>query len=235
MRETELTYYFSHMEEFPLPRLFNNCTHPFEVLARVKPFLNELLPTDGQTILGERCEGVVISGPVFVGRGTVLHPGVVIEGPAWIGEDCELMAGAYVRPYTILGNKCVVGHGCEVKHSVVQNGAKVQSFTFIGDCMIGKSARVGSGTILANRKFNQSNVGIKINGVYIDLGTDFFGCVLGDNSRIGANSTTLPGTHIGPYSWVLPATRVKGFVPEKTRIIAKEEYDVTENEALDLK
>ena len=158
MRETELTYYFSHMDEFPLPALFEGCTQPFEVLAKVKPFLNALLADQAQTILGEQHEGVFLSGPVFVGKGTALHSGVVIEGPAWIGENCELMAGAYVRPYTILGNRCVVGHGCEVKHSVVQNGAKVQSFTFIGDCMIGRSARVGSGTILANRKFNQPHL-----------------------------------------------------------------------------
>ena len=236
MREAELTYYFQHLEEFPVPQAFSGHTYAYEALLGLKAVMAVLLPKGcGQEILGEVMENATILGDVHIGKGTVVHPGVVIEGPVWIGENCELMAGAYLRPNTLVGNRCVVGHCCELKHSILQNGAKVQSFTFAGDSLVGKSARVGSGAILANRKFNQTNALLKIDGELLDLGTDFFGCVLGDNSRVGANSVTLPGAHIGPYTWIMPGTRVKGFVAERLRVSARQELEITPNEALDLK
>lgn len=238
--KTELGYYFEQIEQFPVQEIFDGVKTPAEVLARAKRFCRETLPKrleayGGQQILGECMENVVIRGAVYVGKGTVLHPGVVIEGPAYIGEDCEIAAGALIRPCSVIGNRCAVGHASEIKSTVMQNGSKVASLAFAGDSMLGKSARVGSGCILANRKFNQSNVGVKIEGVYHDLGSDFFGCVLGDSSRLGANSTTLPGTHIGPYSWVLPGTVVRGFVPQETRVSRPADNVVERNPRVELK
>jgi bifunctional UDP-N-acetylglucosamine pyrophosphorylase/glucosamine-1-phosphate N-acetyltransferase len=145
------------------------------------------------------------------------------------------MPGAVIRPGSIIGNNCVVGHGCEIKNSIVQNSAKVQSLSFVGDSVIGKSARVGSGTIVANRKFDQSNVSIKIEGGAIDLETSFFGCVLGDNSRLGANCVTQPGTLIGPYCWVYPMTNVRGFIPSAKRVSQPKPIVLEDNAIVDLK
>ena len=40
---------------------------------------------------------------------------------------------------------------------------------FVGDSILGKSARIGSGTILANRRFDQKNIGIRVNGIKYDI------------------------------------------------------------------
>lgn len=121
-----------------------------------------------------------------------------------------------------------------MKHSIVQNKAKVQSFTFIGDSIIGKSTRIGSGTILANRRFDQANIEIKINEKKINTKRDFFGAIIGDNTRLGANSTTVPGTFIGPYTWILPTVQVRGFIPKEKRIFPLAEYNIKENPKLNL-
>ena len=251
MEEAKLTYYFGHIEEFPLPWLFD-CERPAEVLRLSKEFCKTGLETLAEIPGQPAPEGVYISGAVHIGKDAKIHPGTVIEGtvyigdnveikagvaiegPVYIGDGCSIGAGANLRPYSVLGNRVGVGHGSEVKASVIQNGAKIASLAFCGDSVIGKSSRVGSGVILANRKFNQSNVGVKILGQYSDLGTDFFGCVLGDSSRIGANCCTLPGTHIGPYSWLLPGTVFKGFLPSQQCVSAIQQHQVSHIEKTEL-
>ena len=144
-------------------------------------------------------------------------------------------AGALIRPGTIIGDGASVGHGSEIKHSILQNKAKVASLAFAGDTILGKSTRIGSGTILANRRFDQKNIEIKIDGKKYDTGTDFFGAIVGDSSRFGANSTSLPGTCVGPYTWILPMVQVRNFVPAEKRIFPKAEYWVQDNPRTELK
>ena len=168
-------------------------------------------------------------------KGMRIGANVTIQGPVIIGKKAEIAAGALIRPYTIIGDGASVGHGSEVKHAILQNKAKVASLSFVGDSIMGKSARIGSGTIIANRRFDQKNIEIKIEGNKYDTETDFFGSIIGDNSRLGANCTSIPGTCIGPYTWILPTVQVRGFVPAEKRVFPKAEYKITENPKVELK
>ena len=236
MEENKLEYYFKEMQNFTFKEVFNNCITPAEAIKNIDKFLEEKIEKENVKInKAETGEFVSIKGNYFIDEGTKIHSNVSIEGPVMIGKNVTIMSGALIRPGSIIGDNCVVGHACEVKHSIVQNKAKVQSFTFIGDSIIGKSTRVGSGTILANRRFDQTNITIKINGKKIDTGIDFFGAVLGDNTRLGANSTTVPGTFIGPYCWILPTVQVRGFVPAEKRIYPCTNIKIEDNPRVELK
>ena len=114
----------------------------------------------GKLTLGGQVTGpmVDISGPVYIGAGTHIHSGVSIVGPVYIGRNCSIRHGAQLRAGTILGDECVVGHSAEIKASICMAGAKTQSGVFIGDSILGLGARVGSGCILANRRFDQGLV-----------------------------------------------------------------------------
>lgn len=188
--------YFEFIDEFEHKNVFNNIKYPYEIFSINRKYIDTIVNKD----------------EVIIGEGTVVGENVTIEGPVIIGKNCKISSGAYIRPYTILGDYVVIGHCAEVKESIVFDEAKLQSFTFTGNSIIGKGARLGSGCITANRKFNQKNIGIKVNDVYTDFKVDFFGCVMGDYSRIGANSTTYPGSHIGFYTWILPMTPIKGII-----------------------
>lgn len=232
MEELKMEYYFSHTEEFPKKEVLNY-EYPWDALNHLKEFMDENITE--KKVLASVGEFVSITGPVFIDEGTKISANVTIEGPVYIGKNCTIQAGALIRPYSFIGDNVTVGHSCEVKHSIVQNSAKVQSFTFIGNSIIGKSTRVGSGAILANRRFDQKNITLKKDGEIIDTGSDFFGAIIGDNSRLGANSTTVPGTFIGKYTWVLPTVQVRGFVPSQKRLMNKQEIVIVDNEKLDLK
>jgi bifunctional UDP-N-acetylglucosamine pyrophosphorylase/glucosamine-1-phosphate N-acetyltransferase len=211
-----LDYYFKHIDEFELPELFNGCEFPWQVLKRA----TELLSKNGG----------------FISSTAKIHKTAELVAPVWIGDDCEIGHGALIRPFTIMGRGCHTGHGSEVKHSILQNGAKVASLAFVGDSVLGKSARIGSGVITGNRRFDQSEVTCKFaDGTREPLGSDYFGVVLGDNSRLGANSVTQPGTHIGAFTWVYPMTNVRGFVPERKRVYHEQTLTLADNAALELK
>ncbi len=237
MENLKLDYYFEHMDEFEHKEVFEGCTYPWEALAKVTPYIEEkVVKNDVKINNGELGEFVSIQGNYIISEGTHIHANVSIEGPVIIGKNVTIQSGALIRPGCIIGDNCVIGHGAEIKHSIIQNKAKVQSLTFAGDSIIGKSTRVGSGTILANRRFDQKNIVVKNSqGEKIDVGTDFFGAVIGDNTRLGANSTTLPGSFIGKYTWILPTVQVRGFIPSEKRVFPIHETRIEENPRVELK
>ena len=232
-----LDYYFSHKDAFPFSGWFDGMVQAGDILQKTSPFLKQFLIEPDVRENHGMMKGAPphLYGNYFIGEGSIIYNDVTIIGPVYIGKNVEIMPGAVIRPGTIISDKCSVGHGSEVKKSVLFGGAKVASLAFVGDSVLGKSARVGSGVITANRKFDQSNAAITIEGERIDLESDFFGCILGDNSRLGANVVTQPGTHIGPNSWIFPLTGVRGFIPREKRVFAETALRMTDNEVIALK
>lgn len=237
MEELKLEYYFKNIEEFTFKGVFENCTYPWEVLNNTKDYIrkfmkNEEMKINNASEIGEFCS---ITGNYFIGEGTKIHSNVTIQGPVLIGKNVEIQSGALIRPGSIIGDNACVGHCSEIKHAILQNKSKVASLAFVGDSILGKSTRIGSGIIVANRRFDQKNITIKMDGEKIDVGTDFFGAIIGDSTRLGANVATLPGAFIGPYTWILPGLQIRGFVPAEKRLFPKAEYTITDNEKIELK
>ncbi|MGI5978902.1 MAG: hypothetical protein ACOX66_05315 [Oscillospiraceae bacterium] len=235
---TKIGYYFQKLGKFPIPGFFDGLTETYEILQRAKQYLADtLVKNDVHENFGEvRGDEPNFHGNYHIGAGTVLYNDVTIIGPVWIGENCEIMPGAVIRPNTILADGCCVGHGSEVKHTVMMPGSKIASLAFAGDSILGASARIGSGVITANRKFNQSEVTLKVaKDKKVPLGDSFFGCVLGDAARLGANAVSQPGTHIGPHTWIFPLTNVRGFIPAGKRVYCETKLVMEENEIVELK
>lgn len=236
MEELKLNYYFKEMGNFRFKEVFEGATYPWETLKNINDFILKFMENKKMQInkaeTGDFCS---ISGNYFIDEGTKIHSNVTIQGPVLIGKNVEIQSGALIRPGSIIGDGCVVGHCSEIKHAILQNKSKVASLAFVGDAILGKSTRIGSGTIVANRRFDQKNITVKMNGEKIDTGSDFFGAIIGDSSRLGANSTTVPGTFIGPYTWILPTVQVRGFVPAEKRVFPLAEYRVEDNPKIELK
>lgn len=235
MEELKLDYYFKEMDKFTFKEVFDGCIYPWEALEKTKEYIKkQIVDKDLKLNKAEVGEFVSISGNYFIDEGTKIHANAVIQGPVMIGKNVEIQSGALIRPWTVIGDNCVVGHASEVKHCILQNKSKVASLAFCGDTILGKSTRIGSGIILANRRFDQQNITVKVNGEKYDVGTDFFGAIIGDSTRLGANSTTVPGTFIGPYTWILPTVQVRGFIPAEKRVFPKAEYRIEDNPKVEL-
>ena len=191
---------------------------------------------DHQVIYGKVDDFVSITGPVHIGEGTRIHPHVTIDGPVIIGDNVSVRSHAQLRKNAFIGNDCVVGHGADIKNSLCMNGAKIQDGTFVGDSIVGSAARIGSGAILANRKFNQTEVKyVTEDGSRAGSSLEFFGAILGDHVRIGANCVLSPCTIVGPYTWVGSGAVLQGTYGSDLLIVPKFELEIRKKSRIPLR
>lgn len=229
----DINYYFEEIEENEMfYKLTKENKEVMEIFNSSSKIIDEIESKGKQEIHTNNIqENVKIIGNVYIGEGTEIQSGCVIQGPAYIGKNCQLMYNSYVRPGTIMGDDCVIGFCSEIKHTMMRDGSKISDLAFVGDSIIGKNSRIGSGVIIANRGFNQSDVIVKDeNKNKINLKRAVMGVILGDNSRIGSNCTTSPGTFIGKFTWIYPHTCIHGFIPEQKKVYDKQNMVFVENE-----
>jgi NDP-sugar pyrophosphorylase family protein len=209
--------------------------NPHEILHNLKDLFADLRES---CIEGLVDEGVAITGPVHIGRGSRIHSGVVLDGPVFIGDNVSVRCHAQLRKMAFLSSNCVVGHGADIKHSLCLDGAKIQDGTFVGDSVLGVGARVGSGAILSNRKFNQSEIRVQAHqgsSEFESTGLEFLGSILGDYVRLGANVVLSPGTVIGPYTWVGSGVVLRGTFGPNQLVTVKQELEILEKEPMKLR
>lgn len=128
----------------------------------------------------------VIIGPnVFFGTGVTIADNVEIKAFCHI-DGAEVASGvsigpfARLRPGAKLERDVHVGNFVEIKQALVEEGAKVNHLTYIGDARIGPRANVGAGTITCN-----------YDGFFKEL-TD-----IGADAFIGSNSSLVAPVKIG--------------------------------------
>ncbi|HBS49684.1 MAG TPA: bifunctional UDP-N-acetylglucosamine diphosphorylase/glucosamine-1-phosphate N-acetyltransferase GlmU [Rhodobacteraceae bacterium] len=129
--------------------------------ARARAALME----DGVTLTAP--ETVHLAWDTVIGRDTAIEPnvvfgpGVTVESGALIRafshlEGCHVSRGAVVGPYARLrpgaelAEDCRIGNFVEIKNAVLDQGAKVNHLSYIGDAEIGARANIGAGTITCN-------------------------------------------------------------------------------------
>ena len=120
---------------------------------------------DGVTL--QDPDSVFFAHDTVIGRDTVIEPnivfgpGVTIESGATIRafshlEGCHVSRGAIVgpfarlRPGAELAEDVHVGNFVEIKNATIDEGAKVNHLTYIGDASVGKKTNIGAGTITCN-------------------------------------------------------------------------------------
>ncbi len=98
---------------------------------------------------------------VVIGPNVVFGPGVTVannveirafchlEG-ATVGEGASIGPYARLRPGSKIGAGCHVGNFVELKNTVMDEGAKANHLTYLGDATIGKNANIGAGNITCN-------------------------------------------------------------------------------------
>lgn len=143
------------------------------------------------TIIGR---DVVIWPHVVFGPHVTVGDGVVIKGFCHL-EGASIAAGADVGPYARLrpgadiGRDAHIGNFVEIKKSRIEDGAKVNHLSYIGDAVVGAKANVGAGTITCNYDgFHKSQTVIGA------------GAFIGSNSALVAPVTVGKGAIVGAGS-----------------------------------
>ncbi len=137
---------------------------------------------------------------IAIHRSAVVEEGAILKGPLIISANCFVGAHAYLRGGVFLGEHAKVGPGCEVKTSILLDRSTLAHFNFAGDSLIGADVNMEAGSVLANHHNDRDDkaIAVLIAGEIIPTGVTKFGAMIGDGSRIGANSVCSPGTLLEP-------------------------------------
>jgi len=81
---------------------------------------------------------------VWIGKNVEIDPSAQIGKPVFIGNNCRIEKGAKLLEYSVLGDDCVVEEGCEVRQSILWQGARVMRDTMLEGCIVGAGCSVWS-------------------------------------------------------------------------------------------
>jgi bifunctional UDP-N-acetylglucosamine pyrophosphorylase/glucosamine-1-phosphate N-acetyltransferase len=136
-------------------------------------------------------------GPgVKIAVGANIHAFSHIEG-ATIASNCDVGPFARLRPGADLRQTAKVGNFCEVKQATIEEGAKVNHLTYIGDARVGAGANIGAGTITCN-----------YDG-YSKFFTD-----IGEGAFVGSNSSLVAPVTIGKGGYIASGSVITESVPD---------------------
>lgn len=202
---------FFQLDSFLHATLFNNCSYPWEALAKIIDYLSSQHPgLDGVEIQ----KGAYLINPeqIFIGSGSVVEPGAYIKGPCYIGKNCSVRHGAYIRGGVITGDDCVIGHATEIKNSILLNGAKAAHFAYVGDSILGSGVNLGAGTRLANLRLDGREIFLRLERERLNTKRRKLGAILGDGCQTGCNAVCNPGTVAFPRTLFHPSSSSSGLL-----------------------
>lgn len=147
---------------------------------------------------------VVIEPNVFFGPGVTIGDNVLIRANCYLeGFDGKSRAGlrladgakvgpfARLRPGTTIGRDVHIGNFVEVKNATMEDGAKANHLTYIGDARVGAGANIGAGTIFCNYDGFNKNL-----------------CDVGAGVFIGSNSALVAPVKIGEGAYVAAGSTI---------------------------
>jgi bifunctional UDP-N-acetylglucosamine pyrophosphorylase/glucosamine-1-phosphate N-acetyltransferase len=168
---------------------------------------------------------VFLSFDTIIGRdaeiepNVVFAPGVTVESGARIRafshlEGAHVSRGATVgpfarlRPGAELAEDVHIGNFVEIKNASIDEGAKVNHLTYIGDAQIGARTNIGAGTITCN-----------YDGVMKHK------TIIGRDTFIGSNTMLVAPVTVGHEAMTATATTVTKDVPDGAMAISRAEQN----------
>jgi bifunctional UDP-N-acetylglucosamine pyrophosphorylase/glucosamine-1-phosphate N-acetyltransferase len=159
---------------------------------------------------------------VFIGRNVRIFPGAHVVAPSLIGHDCVIGHNALVRG-SIVGPRSVVGFGSEVARSYLGEGVELHH-NYVGDSVMDRETSMGYGATTANYRLDGRTVPSMVAGQRVDSERMKLGMILGAGTRIGVNTSTMPGVKLGGGGIIGPMLKVTRDVPDGERVLDEEKY-----------
>lgn len=201
--------------------------YPWHVLNVSSYFLNKInnIKIMDKTLIDE---SAVISGNVFIQEGVRILENAKVIGPAYIGRGTIIGNNAIVRE-SMVGENCVIGFGCEIVRSHIGDNCWFHS-NYIGDSVISCNVSMGAGSILANFRLDEDIIKSAISKILLDTGKIKLGAIIGENVRIGVNTSIMPGVKIGRDSFIGAGVVLDRDLPEeKYCSLASSNYKIAKN------
>lgn len=152
-------------------------------------------------------------GPVVVGSDVEIMPNAVVTGPCYVGDGSVVKIGARIYGGTSIGRVSKVGG--EICESVIQDYANKQHDGFLGHSYVGSWVNLGAGTDTSDLKNNYGAVRVRIGDDVIDTGSASVGATIGDHTKtaIGTilNTGAVVGVFCNVFGWGFPPKSIPSF------------------------
>lgn len=152
---------------------------------------------------------VVIEPHVVFGPGVRVADNVALRAFSHL-EGCTVDSGAVVGPYARLrpgaeiGPEVRIGNFVEVKKARLDQGAKVNHLSYVGDAHVGAQANLGAGTITCNYD-----------------GVNKHQTRIGERAFVGSNSALVAPVDIGAGAMVAAGATVTENVPDNALALVR--------------
>lgn len=179
---------------------------PHAVLSRLDEVILELI----QSL--DSSEYIRCSENVLISRYAEIDSDASIGERVIIGHGARVRKGALIRGDAIIGEGATIGNSCEIKSSIIFDGAQIPHFNYVGNSIVGYRAHLGAGAIASNLRLDGRSVPVRLDGAVIDSGMRKLGALIGDFAEIGCNAVLCPGAVIERGARIMPLSCVHGYV-----------------------
>src|SRR3989338_1329190 len=170
--------------------------YPWHVLGMIQYFLDPL------------------KNEIKLGKNVKIAQTAKIVGPCFIDDNTIVGDYALVRQSHI-GKNCLIGGYSEVARSYLAEGVSLHR-NYIGDSVLDTKVLFGAEATTANFRFDGGSVKSFIKSKKVNTNLAKFGAIVGAGSKIGVNSTLLPGVKIGSNTLIGPGETIYEDVKDNT-------------------
>ena len=200
----------------------------WDLIKYLKEDLEEDLRVLGSGVKGKVHPSVILYQPenILIDEGAEIEAGAVLDarsGPIYIGKKSIIRPQSYLKGPLSIGPDCRIGG--EINHSICYGNSNKAHYGFIGHSYIGEWVNLGAGTSNSNLKNNYGTVKVYVDGKEVDSGEQFLGCFIGDHAKLGIGSLIPTGAVIGTAANFFAGGMAPKFVPSFSWGI-KEEYKI---------
>ena len=182
-------------------------------------------------------DGIIITGDVTIGAGSLILPGTILRGKTTVGKNCEIGPNSHLE-------NAVIGDGCRVISSYIDSSGLEDNVKIgpmsnvrpnchiargvkIGDFVELKNSNIGENTSVAHLTYvGDSDVGARCNfgcgvvTVNYD-GAKKYRTTVGDDVFIGCNTNLVAPVTLGSGAYSAAGTTVTEDVPEGALVIGR--------------
>jgi bifunctional UDP-N-acetylglucosamine pyrophosphorylase/glucosamine-1-phosphate N-acetyltransferase len=194
---------------------WRDIAYPWDMLEANEHLLSAMEARSGHI------ENSTIDGKVIMENGAKIINSYV-EGCAYIGENTVIGPNACLKGSNSIGKNCSIGSGTTIKNSILLDNVNAKHLAYIGDSVIGENVNFGSGTQIANFRFDGENINVMTEQGWKNSGRKKLGVFVGDNTKFGVLSCTMPGKLIGSNCWIHSGVVVNKNVPSGSRVYTRQ-------------
>ncbi len=155
--------------------------------------LGEDVVVEGFCIIGIPFKGMKNIQTV-IGSGSIIRAGTYIYAGNQIGKNFQTGNKANIRELNKIGDDVSIGTHSVIEHHItIGNNVRIHSQVFVPEySTLENDCWIGPNVVLTNARYPK----------HVSVKDELRGPLIGNNAKIGANATILPGVTIGKNSLI---------------------------------